>query len=389
MRSASSVVREGTTIDVAHARRAASRGAVPLGRADARVDRRCSGPLLARVRRGSRRAPGWRRLRFAADRHAPVGARGARARRSSSSTGTCAARPTGFAARRSRSSSRASARPRTSSWPRSSPKGTTVIDNAAREPEIADLADVPERDGRADRRCGHVDDRGRGRARGAARRDARDDPRPRRGRDVPRRGRGHRRRGRCCGTLAPTTWRCTSASSATWASIATPTLDGIWARGPAALRLGRRVDASVPGRRDRLQAALHRDARGRRRRRHRDREPVRRTVPLRRRARPDGRRHAHRRPPRGRARQAPAVGCAGAGARHPRRRGARRRRARSPRARPRCPASSTSIAATRTSWASCRPRRLEVPTGAAPSRALSPIAATDRSRRDAGNIESR
>ena len=35
-------------------------------------------------------------------------------------------------------------------------RGTTVIDNAAREPEIADLADVPHGDGRADRRRGHA-----------------------------------------------------------------------------------------------------------------------------------------------------------------------------------------------------------------------------------------
>ncbi len=34
---------------------------------------------------------------------------------------------------------------------------------------------------------------------------------------------------------APTTWRCTSASSPTWAWIATPTLDGVWARGPRRL----------------------------------------------------------------------------------------------------------------------------------------------------------
>ena len=75
-------------------------------------------------------------------------------------------------------------------------KGTTVIDNAAREPEIADLADVPQRMGAQIDRCGLVDDRGRGR-RAAAGRRARGDPRPHRGRDVPRRGRGRRRRGHC------------------------------------------------------------------------------------------------------------------------------------------------------------------------------------------------
>ena len=50
-----------------------------------------------------------------------------------------AAPTTGCGAPTSRSSSRASAPPRTSSWPPSLAKGTTVLDNAAREPEIVDL----------------------------------------------------------------------------------------------------------------------------------------------------------------------------------------------------------------------------------------------------------
>ena len=42
-------------------------------------------------------------------------------------------------------------------------RGTTVIENAAREPELVDLAELPERDGRADRGRRHADDRDPGR----------------------------------------------------------------------------------------------------------------------------------------------------------------------------------------------------------------------------------
>ena len=62
-------------------------------------------------------------------------------------------------------------------------KGTTVIDNAAREPEIADLVDAARRHGCAHRRRGHVDAHHRGCRRAAADR-ARRDPRSRRGRHV-------------------------------------------------------------------------------------------------------------------------------------------------------------------------------------------------------------
>ena len=36
--------------------------------------------------------------------------------------------------------------------------GTTYIENAAREPEIADLASMPQQDGRWDHGFGYVDD---------------------------------------------------------------------------------------------------------------------------------------------------------------------------------------------------------------------------------------
>ena len=44
-------------------------------------------------------------------------------------------------------------------------RGTTVIENAAREPELVDLADFLRRDGRADRRRRHAHDRDPGRRR--------------------------------------------------------------------------------------------------------------------------------------------------------------------------------------------------------------------------------
>ena len=59
---------------------------------------------------------------------------------------------------------------------------------------------------------------------------------------------------------------------------------------------------------------------GRRRCRHRHREPVPRSVPLRRGAATTRCRHPHRRPPRRRARPPVAQRCTGEGARHPRRR---------------------------------------------------------------------
>ena len=73
---------------------------------------------------------------------------------------------------------------------------------------------------------------------------------------------------------------------------------------------GGRGHAAVPGRGDRLQPAPRGDADGGRRRRDPDREPVLRAVPLRGGAAPHGRRHPDRGPSRRRAWRAPAVGCA-------------------------------------------------------------------------------
>ena len=77
-------------------------------------------------------------------------------------------------------------------------RGTTVIDNAAREPEIVDLCQMLAADGRQDRRHRHVDADDRGRRRADAR-DPRDRARPDRGRHLGVRrgddpGRRHRPR---------------------------------------------------------------------------------------------------------------------------------------------------------------------------------------------------
>ena len=53
--------------------------------------------------------------------------------------------------RRCRSTTRAWAPPRTSLMAATAAEGETVIENAAREPEIVDLCDVPARHGRRDR----------------------------------------------------------------------------------------------------------------------------------------------------------------------------------------------------------------------------------------------
>ena len=155
---------------------------------------------------------------------------------------------------------------------------------------------------------------------------------------------------------------------------------GLRAAGTGPAALGRRGHAAVPGRRDRLQAARHGHAVGGRRRRHRHREPLRRALPLRRRAGPHGRRHPHRQPPRRRPRRAPPVGRAGDGATTsgPARRwwspalaadGETSHLRRPPR-RPR---------ATRTSSASCG---RSAPTSSASTEASSPLAASLRSAPD-------
>ena len=184
-------------------------------------------------------------------------------------------------------------------------KGTTVIDNAAREPEIADLAAFLNRMGAQIDRRGQLDHHDRGR-RGAAPGRAHGDPRSHRGGHVPRRGRRGRRRDHARGRPRRPHGHAHRRSSARWACASRPTPDGVWAMATAAAAGGRRVDAAVSGHRHRLQAVAGRDAGRGRRRRHRHREHLRRPVPLRRRAGAHGRRHPHRGPPR---RGAGRAGC--------------------------------------------------------------------------------
>ena len=176
------------------------------------------GPLLDRFGDGAPVAARWRRLRRPADRHALARARGdgrdvrdhPRLRRR--------ARAIGCTAPTSPSSSPASAPPRTSSPPAVHAKGTTVIDNAAREPEIADLCAmlsrwVPTSRVSARRRSSStVSNRARSGRRSPHRR------RPHPGRHVPGRGRGHWRRALPARVRAPSTWRTCCADSSTWVS---------------------------------------------------------------------------------------------------------------------------------------------------------------------------
>ena len=99
------------------------------------------------------------------------------------------------------------------------------------------------------------------------------------------------------------------------------------ANAEALARPDRRRDPAVPRVRHRLHAARGRAARHRRRHVDRHRERVRQPVRVRRRAQPHGRRRPHRGAPRGDPWGATAVGCTGASARRPGRRGAPPRRA--------------------------------------------------------------
>ena len=179
-------------------------------------------------------------------------------------------------------------------------KGTTVIDNAAREPEISDLAALLNAMGAQIEGAGTSTIQVEGV-------ESLQPPRSTRRSLIaskPRRSspRSRSRVARCCSTcprrphghVPPQARRHGHDGHA-------HSRRDLGAR-TAALEVGRRVDAAVSGRGHRLQAAVRRDARGRRRRGHRDREPLRRAVPLCRRAGAHGRRRAHRRPPRGRAR---------------------------------------------------------------------------------------
>ena len=207
-------------------------------------------------------------------------------------------------------------------------RGTTVIDNAAREPEIADIAGFLGAMG-AHRGGGHQHDRDRGRRRAHPGR-PRGDPRPHRGRHVGGgRGRDPRRRdarARPARSPRPAPAEAERRGGRRRDDRAGAAHPSIRARERDRLR-----HTALPGRRDRLPADPHGDARDRRGHEHRDRERLREPVPLRGRASSHGGRHPDRGAPRGDPRGRSALGGPGAGARHPggRRdgdRGARRRR---------------------------------------------------------------
>ena len=100
------------------------------------------GPSRPRARRDARRL----QHRLAQDRHAHPRARGTRRARSTRARLHRRDAPDGLRGAHvvARLPERR-ARPRTCSWPGCSAEGTTVIENAAREPEIVDLAALPRR----------------------------------------------------------------------------------------------------------------------------------------------------------------------------------------------------------------------------------------------------
>ena len=195
-------------------------------------------------------------------------------------------------------------------------KGTTVIENVAKEPEAADLASMLCDMGAVVRGAGtsRIEVEGVEELRRRARRWSR----PGGGRDLPgRRRHGGRRRDDC---------RCPARPHGDAAAQGRPDGGGD-GDGPSRAP-GHRVRAAGGGRRrhvalprcgHRLQPAAGGDAHGVRRRRDPHREPVLRPVPLRGGAAPDGRGHPDRGPPCRRARGRPALRRPGAGPRHPRR----------------------------------------------------------------------
>ena len=278
------------------------------GRAHAGLDRRCSGrcwPAAAapgsRCRAATTSGPrpidmhlaGLEALgaRFTVRRRLPRGRRRRRA----------AGAPT------SPSSSRASARPRTSSWPPSLAKGTTTLDNAAREPEIVDLCRFLNGMGAQIEGVGSPTVI----VHGVPRRATCTARPPRRARPG---GGGHLSSPRSASPAARSSPRRPGrAHGHVLRKLARDGPDGRSDTGRAAGRPGptrlRSIDVATlpyPGVATDYKPLHHRHAGGGRRRGHRDREPLRRALPLRRGAGAHGRRHPHRQPPRRGPRRRPA-----------------------------------------------------------------------------------
>ena len=174
-------------------------------------------------------------------------------------------------------------------------KGETVIENAAREPEITDLAAFLNRMGARSDRRGHAHDR---RSRASTSSIAADTAiigdRIEAG-TCSWRAASPAARSRIVGVAARAPGDRRGRSSARWACEVSPTPDGVWARADerlAAPSTSRpcRSRASPP-----TSCRSRRAARGGRRHRHRHRERVRQPARVRRRAHPHGRRRPHTR----------------------------------------------------------------------------------------------
>ncbi len=232
------------------------------------------GPLLARHRRGARGDAGRRQHRLATDRPPSRRAASGWAPGSTRSTGSSSRRADGLTAASITLDYPSVGATENLMMAAVTAEGVSVIDNAAREPEIADLARVPRRRwGRGSTAPGPPRSRSKGvEALRAGR--AHGDLRPDRGRNVgrgrgrhPRRHRARRRAARPPGALAGEARRGRRRDPQ----------DRRWAARPAAgAGPGCRLrDAAVPGDRDGLPADPAGDARDGERDEHRDRERLR------------------------------------------------------------------------------------------------------------------
>ena len=255
-------------------RPAGARRAVRAGRAHPRLDQRAR-PAAHPLRRGAAVDARRRRLRRPPDRHAHRRPRGDGRRRSSSPTASSTPAPSGCTAPTSRSTFPSVGATENIVTAAVLAKGTTVLDNAAREPEVVDLCDLLVAMGADIDGIGSSTLVIEGVDRGALRPVPPHGVRPHPGRHLPRRGRRRRRRARVA--RRPPRAHGEPARPLRRHGPRRSRSVGDGARGVGADRaaaLDRRADAAVPGHRHRLQAADHHDAQRRRRRRHRHREPL-------------------------------------------------------------------------------------------------------------------
>ena len=323
------------------------RGAVRAGPADARLDRRARSAARPH-RRGARGDAGWRQHRLTPDR--PPSRRPPADGRADRRRARVPRRDDG------RASSAASI---TLDYPSVgatenlmmaavTADGVSVIDNAAREPEIADLAAFLVAMGAGIHGAGSATIEVEGR-RGAASGRAHGDLRPDRGGDVGRGRGGDPRRHRARTARARNTSSSSSRSSAEGGAEIRRTDDGLRVRQPERARAADFVTLPYPGIATDFQPIMLAMLVDGERDEHRHRERLRGPVHLRRRAATDGRGHPDRGTSRGDPGRGAPVRRARARAGHP---GGRRdgdRRAHRGRRDARSRTSSTSTGATRTS----------------------------------------